>query len=85
MKPDEIENKVRALISEEIGIDSEKILPSTQLIKDLGLDSFDVMSLISLLETQINREFDEEKLFKLVTFQDVVDLVRQELSKSDSA
>ncbi len=76
---DEVAQMVKNLIAEEMNIEREKITPDTRLVQDLGLDSFDVVSLVTLLEAELGQDLDEEKLTQLVTFQDVVQLVMQQL------
>ena len=85
MELEQIEARVKGLIAEEMNIPAEKILPSSHLVQDLGLDSFDIVSLISLFEAELGQALDETEFSRIVTFQDVVELFQQGLKKESTA
>lgn len=56
-------------------VDAERVIPETQLIGDLGLDSIDALDLAAHLEELSPRRIPDEMLKSLRTVKDVVDLV----------
>ena len=50
MSRQEIEEKVREFLIEDLEIDEEKIVPEGKLKDDLGIDSFDVVDLVVIVE-----------------------------------
>ena len=82
MNVENIEAVVRQLLIDEFNIAAEKITATTRLAQDLALDSFDIVSLISLLEVEFNQELEKEKLLQVIAVQNIVDLIRQALMAS---
>lgn len=63
-----VEEKVRQLIHEQTGIKTSTIERESRLTSDLGLDSLDIMSLVTLMETTFGYPIPE--LDKLITVED---------------
>ncbi|WP_315115073.1 acyl carrier protein [uncultured Clostridium sp.] len=68
--------KVKNIISEQLGIDSEEITMESSFIDDLGADSLDVVELIMALETEFDLEIPDEEAEKISTVGDVVDYIK---------
>lgn len=73
MNKEEILNRVIKLFSSMT--DAEEITKDSELIDDLGLSSMDLMLLISSLEDEFGIKVSEKQLRKMVTVEDVVDVV----------
>ena len=65
-------DKVRAIIADQMGIDESKITPDTDIIKDLGADSLDIVELLMNLETEWGLVIDDEDVPKLQKIKNVV-------------
>ena len=64
--------KIRALISDQLDIDEDKITMESAVIEDLGADSLDVVDLIMGLEEEFNVEVPDEIVEDIKTVGDIV-------------
>lgn len=64
--------EVAKLLSEQLNIDVSKITLDSEIIKDLGADSLDVVELLMALEDNTGKTIPEEKVANLKTVGDVV-------------
>lgn len=65
--------KVIAILSQQLNIPAEKILPTSNIAEDLKADSLDRVELLMNLEDEYGITIPEEDVDKLVTVQDIVD------------
>ena len=63
---------VRDIIATQLGMDANKIMPESDIINDLGLDSLDIVELVMTLEEKWNIVADDEDIKTLKTVADVV-------------
>jgi len=68
--------KIREVISEQMGVSIDKITMDTTFTKDLGADSLDVFQIISELEDIFDLEFSNEDAEKIVTVGDAVTFIQ---------
>lgn len=66
-------DRIIDIISNYQGIEKEKITLQSNLIKEIGLSSFDVTELVCIFEDEFNIEIPDRKIS---TFQTVEDIVR---------
>lgn len=70
---DTVLEKVKEVISEQLGIDdTDSITTETTFIDDLGADSLDIVELIMALEEEFDMEIPEEEAEKITSVGDVV-------------
>ncbi len=67
--------RVVSLLSEQCSIPKEKITPESEIVKDLGADSLDVVEMLMQMEEEFGVEIEEDVANKLKTVQDVVDAI----------
>ncbi len=67
--------KISALMAEQLGIDKDTITPESEIIKDLGADSLDVVEMLLELENEYGVEITDEQAAELKTVGDIVKLV----------
>lgn len=71
----EIAEKVRQLISEQLGVDEADVTPSAHFIEDLGADSLDQVELVMALEEAFDLQIADEDTEKMLTVQNAIDYV----------
>lgn len=64
--------QVAKILAEQLGISQEKITPESEIIKDLGADSLDVVELLMTLEDNTGKTIPEDKVTEVKTVGDVV-------------
>ncbi len=64
--------KVRSIIADQLGVDASRITLKTEFVRDLGVDSLDVVELIMALEEKFDIEIPDEQAEKIVNVGDVV-------------
>jgi acyl carrier protein len=62
-----IEDKVKNIIAEQLGVPLEKVVPEAKFIEDLGADSLDTVELVMALEEAFNVQIPDEDSEKLST------------------
>ncbi|MDD6902843.1 MAG: acyl carrier protein [Candidatus Borkfalkiaceae bacterium] len=68
-------NKVADLLSEQLGISKSEIALDSDVIKDLGADSLDVVQLLMSLEEDFGITVSEEEASNLKTVEDIIKLI----------
>ena len=67
-----IEEKVKDIIVEQLGVNPEQVTPQASFIEDLGADSLDIVELVMALEEEYEMEISDEDAEKIKTVQDVI-------------
>jgi acyl carrier protein len=73
----EVAEKVRQLISEQLGVDEADVTPNAHFIEDLGADSLDQVELVMALEEAYGFEVSDEDAEKMLTVQSAIDYVER--------
>jgi acyl carrier protein len=71
----EIVEKVKQIISEQLGVDEAEVTPSASFTDDLGADSLDQVELVMALEEAFDLSIGDEDTEKILTVQDAIDYV----------
>jgi acyl carrier protein len=66
------EEKVIDIISEQLSVEKDKVVPSASFVDDLGADSLDLVELIMAMEEAFDIEIPDEVAEKIVTVQDAI-------------
>jgi len=69
--------KVKQIISEQLGVDEGEVTPSASFIDDLGADSLDTVELVMALEEAFDVEIPDEDAEKIRTVQDAIDYIEK--------
>ncbi len=72
-----IEERLRRIISEQLGVDESQVVPSASFEEDLNADSLDLVELIMSLEEEFNIEISEEDAEKIRTVGDANEYVQE--------
>ncbi len=76
-----IEDKVKDIIVEQLGVNPEQVTPQAKFIEDLGADSLDTVELVIAFEEEFNVEVPDEEAEKLQTVGDVIKYIEDKGSK----
>src|ERR671917_1935073 len=76
-----IEEKVKDIIVEQLGVNPEQVTPQASFIEDLGADSLDIVELVMAFEEEFNVEVPDEDAEKLQTVGDVIKYIEEKQSK----
>jgi len=82
MPDQEIENKVKQIIVDELGVDENEVTPNARFIDDLGADSLDTVELVMALEEEFETEIPDEEAEKITTVQQAIDYINVHAKKS---
>ena len=67
-----VEEKVRGIIVEQLGVDAEEVVPTASFVDDLGADSLDTVELVMALEEEFHLEISDEDAEKIATVGDAI-------------
>ncbi len=70
-----VEDKVKKIIVEKLGVDLSDVVPEASFINDLGADSLDLVELIMTMEEEFEMEISDDDAENLVTVKDVIDYI----------
>ena len=76
MNTEEIFNKVKEIIVEQLGVAETAVTAEASFIDDLGADSLDIVELIMALEEEFDIEIPDSDAEKVVTVNDVVEYIK---------
>ena len=68
---DSLEQKVRSVIAEQLGVDAGEVTGDANILDDLGADSLDVVEMVMALEENFDIEVPDEDVEELRTVADV--------------
>ena len=77
MSSEEIFDKVKEIIVEQLGVAENTVTMEASFIDDLGADSLDIVELIMALEADFDLEIPDADAEKIVSVSDVVDYIKE--------
>ncbi len=77
MSSEEIFEKIKGIIIEQLGVTENTVTMEASFIDDLGADSLDIVELIMALEEEFDIEIPDSDAEKVVTVGDVVDYIKE--------
>ena len=81
MSEKSIEEKVKDIIVEQLGVNPEQVTPNASFIEDLGADSLDTVELVMAFEEEFSIEVPDEDAEKLQKVGDVVTYIEGKSNK----
>ena len=81
MSSEEIFEKVKGIIVEQLGVTEATVTMEASFIDDLGADSLDIVELIMALEEEFDTEIPDADAEKIVTVGDVVDYIKDHVEQ----
>jgi len=76
MSSEEVLEKVKGIIVEQLGVAENTVTSEASFIDDLGADSLDIVELIMELEEEFDMEIPDADAEKIVTVNDVVEYIK---------
>ena len=70
-----VEEKVKEIIVDQLGVDENQVTVSASFIEDLGADSLDTVELVMALEEEFDVEISDESAEKISKVQDAIDYI----------
>ena len=83
MTKEDVFLKFQEILVGEFEIDKEAITPDAKLYEDLELDSIDLIDLMVKMKEYVSGKIDPEQFKKVVTIQDVIDVLYPLIKKPD--
>ncbi len=72
-----VEEKVKEIISKQLGVDQSQITPDASFVEDLGADSLDTVELVMAFEEAFNIEIPDEDAEKIIKVKDAIDYINK--------
>lgn len=76
-----IEEKIKSIIADQLGVKKEEITPQSSFIDDLGADSLDTVELVMALEDEFSIEIPDEEAEKMTTVGQVIKYIEENMKK----
>jgi acyl carrier protein len=70
-----VDERVKKIIVEQLGVDEAEVTPTAHFIDDLGADSLDIVELVMAMEEEFEIEIPDEDAEKLQTVKDSIDYI----------
>jgi acyl carrier protein len=80
---DTIEDRVRKIIVEQLGVKGEDVVLTASFVDDLGADSLDTVELVMALEDEFDLEIPDEEAEKITTVQSAIDYITSNKKATD--
>jgi acyl carrier protein len=77
-----IEQKVKDIIVQQLGVDPEKVKPSASFVEDLGADSLDTVELVMAFEEEFGCEIPDEDAEKIRTVGDAINYLKEHVKEA---
>ncbi|GIX46409.1 MAG: acyl carrier protein [Candidatus Tectimicrobiota bacterium] len=84
-EPGSIEERVQAIIVEQLGVDEKEVTASASFIDDLGADSLDTVELVMAFEEEFDIEIPDEDAERITTVADAINYIKERLSQEKSS
>jgi acyl carrier protein len=70
-----VDEKVKQIVVEQLGVDEGEVTPSASFVDDLGADSLDTVELVMAFEEAFDIEIPDEDAEKIRTVKDAIDYI----------
>jgi acyl carrier protein len=71
-----LEEKVKDIIVQQLGVNPEQVAPEAKFIEDLGADSLDTVELVMAFEEEFGAEIPDEDAEKLTSVGSVIEYLK---------
>ncbi|MBT8449990.1 MAG: acyl carrier protein [Gammaproteobacteria bacterium] len=70
-----IEERVKKIVVEQLGVSEDEVKSESSFVDDLGADSLDTVELVMALEEEFDTEIPDEEAEKISTVQSAIDYI----------
>ncbi|WP_178338393.1 acyl carrier protein [Candidatus Avelusimicrobium facis] len=81
MSVENIQERVKNIIVEQLGVEADQVKPEAQFVNDLGADSLDTVELIMALEEEFDIEIPDDKAEKIKTVGEAISYIEANAKK----
>jgi acyl carrier protein len=78
-----LEEKVKDIIVDKLGVSADKVKPESHFIDDLGADSLDTVELVMAFEEEFNVEIPDDDAQNITTVKSAVDYLSKKISNAE--
>ena len=75
-----VEDRIKGLIVDQLGVSGDEIVPEASFIDDLGADSLDIVELVMAMEEAFDVEIPDDDAEKIQTIGDAVSYLKEKLA-----
>lgn len=72
-----VEEKVKQIIVDELGVDESEVTPNARFVDDLGADSLDTVELVMRFEEDFEIEIPDEAAEKITSVRDAIEYIEK--------
>ena len=73
----EIEDKVKSIIVNQLGVDETSVVPKAKFIEDLGADSLDIVELVMAMEEAFSVDIPDEEAENIRSVEDATNFIKK--------
>ena len=77
-----VEEKIKQIIKDQLGVSEEEVKPEASFVEDLGADSLDLTELIMAMEEEFGVEIADEDAQKILKVKDAINYIESSKSKT---
>ena len=77
-----VEDRIKALIVDQLGVSGDEVVPEASFIDDLGADSLDIVELVMAMEEAFDVEIPDDDAEKIQTIGDAISYLKEKLAAS---
>jgi acyl carrier protein len=77
-----VEEKVKSIIVEQLGVDANEVTAEASFVDDLGADSLDTVELVMAFEEEFNIEIPDEAAEKIQKVKDAIEYIEKNSAKN---
>lgn len=77
-----VEERVRKIVVEQLGVKAENLDNGASFVDDLGADSLDTVELVMALEEEFDTEIPDEEAEKITTIQEAINYIEENLQEN---
>lgn len=75
-----VEEKVKEIIVDQLGVDEKQVNPNASFIEDLGADSLDTVELVMAFEEEFDIEIPDDDAEKIASVKNAVDYIKNHIN-----